>query len=149
MKEDRRTLIKRLISEQRIGTQEELVNLLYDEGYKVTQATVSRDIRELNITKAASESGYSYYKLPIDDAMNKRRFFSILSSCITKVTTTGSMVIVNTTAGTAMAAASSIDEYEWSEILGTIAGDDVIFIATLNEMDADTIASKLEHISEF
>lgn len=134
MKTKRQKLICDLITEHEIETQEELVARLLEAGCKVTQATVSRDIRELRLTKIVGESGMQKYALPAQEKgeqppMAAMRFNRVLQEGFVSAEVAGSLVVVRTMSGMAMAVAAALDSLRLDEIVGTIAGDDTIFLA--------------------
>lgn len=134
MKSKRQKLICDLITKYEIETQEELVTRLLEADCKVTQATVSRDIRELRLTKIVGESGAQKYALPnhekVDSSpMAALRFSRVLQEGFISAEVAGTIVVVRTMTGMAMAVAAALDSLHLEEIVGTIAGDDTIFLA--------------------
>lgn len=148
MKSKRQKLICDLILKYEIDTQEELVSKLLEAGCKVTQATVSRDIRELRLTKIVGESGAQKYALPRQEAENQPplaalRFSRVLQEGFISVDVAGVIVVVRTMTGMAMAVAAALDQMRLEEIVGTIAGDDTIFLAVHSEEDARKLCEKI------
>lgn len=134
MKKNRHEAILSLISKNDIGTQEELMIRLNELGYKVTQATVSRDIKALKLIKTPVSSGqykYSYVKGESDDFSGK--YYSILSHSVTDVKYAGNMAVVKCYSGMAQAACAAMDNLEIENIVGTLAGDDTIFVLCSDE----------------
>ena len=131
-KTDRLDAIKMIISSKELGSQEELLQELNNEGFELTQATLSRDLKQLKVAKAASMSGNYVYVLP-NNIMYKR---SIDQSATDMLQTTGfisiqfsgNIAVIRTRPGYASRMAYDIDNNEFSEILGTIAGDDTIML---------------------
>ena len=150
MKTDRQNEILRLIENEEIETQEELAGELRALGYKVTQATISRDIRELQLTKvSAGERGtYKYAVRPErrESAVNER-LIRILSDSLINVDYAGQMIVVRTLSGSANVAAEAIDNFQWKEVLGTIAGDNTIFIVVRNKKDAEKIVARIREMT--
>ncbi len=149
MKSKRQKLICDLILKYEIETQEELVSKLLDAGCKVTQATISRDIRELRLTKIVGESGAQKYALPAQDASIQTplaglRFSRVLQEGFISVDIAGNIVVMRTMTGMAMAVAAALDHLSLQEIVGTIAGDDTIFMAVRNEESAKRLCEKIE-----
>ena len=144
MKTKRQNEILRLISSADIETQEELAAELRNLGYKVTQATVSRDIRELQLIKAAAKDGGVKYARPDkpEIAVNER-MTRILADSLVNVDASGNIVVVKTLSGSANVAAEALDNLGWDEILGTIAGDNTIFIVVRNEKDTEEITDRI------
>lgn len=134
MKKNRHDAILALIEKENIGTQEELMLKLNEMGYKVTQATVSRDIKSLKLVKTPVSGGqykYSFVKNETDDISDKYK--SILTHSITSVDYAGNMAAVKCYSGMANAAAAALDNLMSSNILGTLAGDDTVFVLCKDE----------------
>jgi transcriptional regulator of arginine metabolism len=122
----RRAAIVRIIRESTVHNQDELAKLLRKQGFDATQSSVSRDLRELGVAKAGD-----HYILPGGDTASAGTPFAAVSNFVTDVRTAGpSITVVKTTTGTAQSVAVAIDESSWAEVVGTISGDDTIFIAT-------------------
>lgn len=146
MKKRRKAKILEIINNFEIETQEELQSKLRDAGFEVTQATISRDIRELRLVKEQSESGryiYSTGKKNYNDNM-AGRFISIFSESIISVDYALNTVCVKCFSGTANAACAAIDSMQWSGVVGTIAGDDTIFVLCKTEEFAKNFTLNLE-----
>jgi transcriptional regulator of arginine metabolism len=121
----RRTLLAKIIREQSVGRQTELVDLLRKLGHIATQSSVSRDLRELGVAKMGDR-----YVLP-QAALQPKNDFSALKQFVSARLTAGSnLTVLKTTIGSAQSVAVAIDMAEWPEVVGTISGDDTIFIAT-------------------
>ena len=133
VKNNRLEALRLIISSQQLGSQDELLNALQKEGFKLTQATLSRDLKQLKVAKAASMSGHYVYVLP-NETMYKR--VSTPNSIremmkvpgFVSINFSGNMGIIKTRPGYASSIAWNIDNSDIPEILGTIAGDDTIFI---------------------
>lgn len=143
MKKKRHELILKLIRENEIATQEELLNLLVSNGFAVTQATVSRDINELHLVKTQGKNGQKY---TINDrsAHNSKKFYSIFSQSVITVDCAGNICCIKCFSGTANAAAATVDAMSYSEVVGTIAGDDTLFILLRTEASAVEFKEKIE-----
>jgi transcriptional regulator of arginine metabolism len=146
MKQQRHHKILQLIAENEIDTQEELAKILIKNGFDVTQATVSRDIKELKLVKVMANNGrYKYSPLKIDAGTDKSaKFFSLLSESVRSINYACNMVVMKCNAGMAMAVCASLDNQELPEIVGTLAGDDTIFVVLSSEQDAIKIANQLK-----
>mgnify|MGYP000934466201 CR=1 FL=1 len=149
MKTKRQALILRLIREREIETQEELADLLRQEGIEVTQATVSRDVKELRLVKVPTGNGRYRYDAPYEATSGDvlRRARRSFQDYVIEVNYTQNMVIVKTLSGTANAVAAAIDALRWPEILGTIAGDDTILVilkADADELPMEPVRTVLE-----
>ena len=148
MKTSRQEEILRIIEKHEVETQEELANHLRAVGYKVTQATVSRDIKELRLIKiAGKQSAYCYAKPGRHETAVNDRMIRLLSDSLTDIDFSGQIVVVKTLSGSANVAAEAIDNMNWQEVLGTIAGDNTIFIAVRTENDAADIAGRIRKIA--
>ena len=142
MKKKRHELILRLIKENEISTQEELLELLVENGFSVTQATVSRDINELHLIKVQGKLGQKY-ALNEQNAHNLNKFHTIFSQSVISVDVGGNICCVKCYAGTANAAAATIDALNYPEVVGTLAGDDTLFILLKSEPSANAFKDKI------
>lgn len=133
IKTSRMEALKMLISSQELGSQEEVLQALAKEGYTVTQATLSRDLKQLKVAKAASMNGRYVYVLP-NETMYKRvpnprsAREMLMTSGFTPINFSGNMIVIKTRPGYASSIAYNIDNSDIPQILGTIAGDDTIFL---------------------
>lgn len=129
MKARRQFAIMDIISNQRIATQEELCEALRKNGFDVTQATVSRDIKELHLVKVPDQYGYSY-ALPEKTALkgSEERMKRVFQDSVISLDYSGNIVVIKTMPGAAQSVASLIDTWGQSNILGSVAGDDTIFV---------------------
>ncbi len=144
MKNNRQNMILDLISRYDIETQEELIEKLRLEGYSVTQATVSRDIRELKLSKVTTERGmYKYIQPRHHSGVNMTKFNLALADSIISVDYAINNVVIKTFPSMAPAIASSIDGIASPDILGCVAGDDCIIVVTRTEDDAYDISEKI------
>ena len=144
MKKGRHDAILSLIKKENIGTQDELMQRLNEMGYKVTQATVSRDIKALKLVKTPFEAGQYRYSVSSGEGEdNSGKFYSILSHSVTDVNFAGNMVAVKCFSGMAQAACAAIDSLETPDIVGSLAGDDTIFLVMTTENDAGDFVKKL------
>lgn len=141
MKLKRQTKIMELIRTREIDTQEELLRLLRESGFECTQATVSRDIRELKIVKVSNGKGsYRYVSATVPTAEHiASKFSKILADTVKSVDSAMNLVVLHTYAAMAPAACATIDAMCFEGILGSIAGDDTIVLITKNEADAERI----------
>lgn len=138
----RRAAILRIIGESTVRNQDELVKVLRTQGFDATQSSVSRDLRELGVAKAADR-----YILPSQDAPSTTNPFAAVAKFVTEIKTAGtSLIVVKTTTGTAQSVAVAIDSSDWPEIVGTISGDDTIFIATDEVKDQKKLRERLRGI---
>ena len=145
MKTARQDKILELIARYQIDTQEELAARLNEAGYKVTQATVSRDIRSLRLTKVAGEDGRSYYAvLPESVSRSQDKYMRVLTDAVTDAAVGQNLVVIRTGSGMAMGAATALDALDWPQLLGCIAGDDTVFCACRTHEEALEILARLE-----
>ena len=129
MKLERHSKIVELIGKYEIETQEELAEHLKQAGYKVTQATVSRDIRELKLTKVQSENGRQRYMVMQNQTAFSDKYIRILKDGYVSMDMAQNILVIKTVSGMAMAVAAALDEIHFHEIVGCIAGDDTIMCA--------------------
>ena len=136
-----------LIHRYDIETQEELAEKLNEEGFEVTQATVSRDIRELKLTKLALDNGkQKYIILQNQDVQMNDKYLRVLKEGYLSVDRAENILVVKTVSGMAMAVAAALDAMNWSEIVGCIAGDDTIMAAIRTKEDALIVMDKIRKI---
>ena len=144
MKSERHAMILNLIETTNVETQEELADMLKQRGICVTQATVSRDIKELRLIKVLAENGgYKYATVDKAEAGMKERFVRIFGDSVVGINTSANLVIVKTLSGSANAAAEAVDSMHWNDIVGTMAGDNSIFIAAMDEKAVPDIVKRL------
>jgi len=146
-KSERQQAILRLIREHSINRQEVLLEYLSREGFDVTQATVSRDIRELCLIKTATPEGYRYVSNRSENAGPKLqgRFETIFRESVLSVDSAGHIVLVKCYSGMANAACEVFDALHWENVVGTLSGDDTFLIVARSERDARTICTQLTH----
>lgn len=146
MKAKRQRKIIELILKYDIETQEELAKYLVDEGFAVTQATVSRDIRELELAKVSINGGRQKYTTPHNKSMSiNNKYVRVLNDGILTMEGAGNILVIRTVAGMAMAVGAAIDAMNIKEIVGCIAGDDTIMCAIKNAEDTETVKNNLEN----
>ena len=145
-KRERHAAILDLIRNHRVGSQEDLRELLAREGIDVTQATVSRDIRELRLVKVPASEGPAHYTLP-EEWEHTPPLETLLPALFVSAEGTRNLLVVRTMTGGAQAVALAIDWEEWPEVLGTIAGDDTILIICREDEQVEDVRSRLEETS--
>lgn len=147
MKSSRQNSIIELIETRSIETQEELASALRQKGYQVTQATVSRDIKQLQLIKIPiSGGGYKYAVPEKNETAVSDRLTRMLGDSLLSVDFAGNNIVVRTLSGSANIAAEALDNMQWPELLGTIAGDNTIFMVVRNESDAKLIADRIREM---
>lgn len=150
MKTNRQDAIKRIITEQNVETQDELLLLLNKEGFNTTQATISRDIRALNLKKVTYDGNKRKYVLGgKGDNVDDSSYNNILKNSITSIDYSENIIVIKTVSGMAMAVAASIDRLAIEEILGCIAGDDTIFLAIKHSNYAKKIIGEIENVIKY
>ena len=148
MKYKRQKKILELIAEYDIETQDDLIERLRESGYDVTQATVSRDIRELKLVKTAMpDRRYRYEVAQYEGIEISTNYRNIIKETVIKVDYVGNTVVLRTYTGMAQAAAAAVDGMGWDEIVGTLAGDDTIFILMRDTAAAIGFAEKVSQIA--
>ena len=146
MKKDRHAKILELIEKYDISTQEELLERLLDCGVEVTQATVSRDIKELRLVKHPSSAGQYKYSLATGADEKYMKYSAIFTQSVTDSDYAQNICMLKCHPGTAQAACAAIDALEISEVLGTIAGDDTIFILCRTERAAQNTKREIDSL---
>ncbi|MCL2813161.1 MAG: arginine repressor [Oscillospiraceae bacterium] len=145
MKYKRQAKIMELISSFDIYTQDELADRLGKGGFAATQATISRDIKELKLLKIPASNGqYKYALASHEEEKTDIKFLNILNETVIKIGPAKNLLVVKTYSGMAQAAAAALDAMDFSEVVGTIAGDDTIFLACTSDENAEAVAKRLE-----
>ncbi|MFC7364878.1 MULTISPECIES: transcriptional regulator AhrC/ArgR [Bhargavaea] len=143
-KGQRHIRIREIIGHHEIETQDELVDRLKQEGFNVTQATISRDIKELHLVKVPLRDGRYKYSLPAERSFDPmRKLNRALTDAFVSIDGAGYFLVMKTLPGNAHAIGSLIDQIEWEEILGTICGDDTCLILCRNDEQRETVREKL------
>lgn len=149
MKKSRHQKIKELVEEYEIETQEELAERLKGAGYTVTQATVSRDIRELKLSKVPMGDGrQKYIVLMQSDNFLSDKYIRVLKDGFVSMDMAQNILVVKTVSGMAMAVAAAIDAMKLKEIVGSIAGDDTIMMAVRTVEDTQVVMKKIRNVLE-
>ena len=151
MKHKRHSKILELISAQEICTQEELADKLKAGGFETTQATISRDIKELKLLKIPSKNkdGQLKYGLAnMSDDKSSAKFYNILQETVVDIKPAKNLLVVKTYSGMAQAAAAAIDAIDFPEALGSIAGDDTMLVIFAEDETAELVARRLEKIAD-
>ena len=147
MRYSRQNKILELIGNHEIDTQEKLAELLRKSGYAVTQATVSRDIKELQLIKATASSGkYRYAVSAGQDRPMSERFVKIFRETVQSVEHSGNIIVIKTLSGCANAAAEAIDSLRFAHILGSIAGDNTILLVADESASIAAIAARFNEM---
>lgn len=138
----RRAAILRIIRESTVRNQEDLVKALHRQGFEATQSSVSRDLRELGVAKA----GDHYILAPAEEPLPANHFSAVANFVMAVRTAGDALTVVKTTTGTAQSVAVAIDKSDWPEVVGTISGDDTIFIATEDARAQRKLRERLREI---
>ena len=148
MKRYRYNKIKEIVQSKAIETQEELAAALLEEGIEVTQATVSRDIKELMLIKIPTGDGHYRYALSPEEnvVLSRSRINRLFQDSLIKVDHSLNQVVLHTIPGSAQSVAFSIDHAKWTEIIGTLAGDDTILLIAKSEAEVPAILAKIQDL---
>ena len=147
MKKKRQSRILELIQEENLETQEELADRLSEEGFVVTQATVSRDIRELKLGKIPSGNGKQKYAvLSHDDAHLADKYIRVLKNGFISMDNAQNILVIKTVSGMAMAVAAAVDAMKLKEVVGSIAGDDTIMVAVRTTQETQLVMEKIREL---
>lgn len=148
MKNARQLKILEIIDAYPIETQEELAEKLFESGFKATQATISRDIKELKLIKTSGPNGRQIYaSYPLAHTAYNERVHNVFKQTVISIDRASFLVVIHTLPAMAQGAALAIDSLEWPEIAGTIAGDDTIFVALYDEANAPDIISRFRKLT--
>ena len=147
MKINRHAKIVELINKHSIETQEELAEYLNKEGFKVTQATVSRDIRDLKLTKVPTDDGKQRYAVhQKDESEMSEKYIRVLKDGFVSMDMAQNILVIKTVSGMASAVCAALDAMRWNEIVGSIAGDDTIMCAIRSVEDTVSVMDKISKI---
>lgn len=149
VRNQRQQAILKLIESREIDTQEGLCKALADYGYTVTQATVSRDIKELKLVKLPGKEKKFRYGIELPRmAELSPKMQNLFRDCVIGIRYVGNLVLVKTLCGNASNAGAAVDCLEFKEVVGTVAGDDTLLVVCESENDAEILADKLNVIKE-
>ena len=144
MKRNRQEAILRVISQYEVETQQELAQRLKEEGFEVTQATVSRDIRDMKLSKMPTGEGHQkYVRFHNDEKHLPGKYVNVLKEGFVSIDMAQNILVVKTVSGMAMAVAAAIDAMKYPEIVGTIAGDDTIMMAVRTVEDTKSLMNQI------
>ena len=147
MKTVRQVAILDIIEKQEIETQEELASALNARGIRVTQATVSRDIKELRLLKVLTPSGkYKYATGDQADNNLTDRFIRMLAESLLSVSSANNLIVVKTLSGSANVAAEALDSMHWPEVLGTLAGDNTVLMIIRSNEETIPVTSRIREM---
>lgn len=143
MKVQRHAAIIRIVRRERVHNQEKLRELLHDDGIAVTQATLSRDLHNLGLSKVTDPAGGSFYAVPSAQLAPFPPVEQLVSTLLLSIDGVGPFAVVKTPPGSAEALGGSLDHASWEDVLGTIAGDDTLLIITRSEAARSRVAKRL------
>ena len=147
MKARRQALIREIVESQSIQTQEELAQALGERGMVVTQATVSRDIKEMHLLKVLAEDGsYRYATMDKEEQGTSDRLIRMLSDSVVSMDSANNLIIIRTLPGSAHVAGEAVDCLKWPEVLGTIAGDNTILVIVRSNEDVEAVMRRFRGI---
>ena len=151
MKERRQRAILTLVSTRPVRSQEELADLLDSQGFETTQATISRDIKELGLAKVPIKDGAAHqfkYVLPTAEVSFTSRLHRLVSELVGEIKSSLNQIVLRTPPGSAMMVAAAIDEAQWPEIIGTIGGDDTILVIVNDPKNTPIIVQRFTDLRE-
>ena len=147
MKAKRQALIREIVEAQTIQTQEELADALREHGMVVTQATVSRDIREMHLLKVLADDGsYRYATMEKGDTGVSDRLIRMLADSVVEMNYANNLIVIRTLPGSAHVAAEAVDNLKWPEVLGTIAGDNTILVIVRANDEVEAVIKRFRSI---
>ena len=147
MKARRQALIREIVESQSIQTQEELAQALGERGMVVTQATVSRDIKEMHLLKVLAEDGsYRYATMDREEQGTNERLIRMLSDSVVSMDSANNLIVIRTLPGSAHVAGEAVDCLKWPEVLGTIAGDNTILVIVRSNEDVEAVMRRFRSI---
>lgn len=147
MRKSRLQKILELIDRERIGTQEELVTRLEEEGYHVTQATISRDIKQLGLMKVTGTDGAQFYRrMEEDEHTYSRKYVRVLREGLLSMEAAENILVIHTMTGMANAVGAALDQLRFDKVVGTVAGDDTILCVVKSREDAEMVLRTIEDV---
>jgi len=147
-KATRTAAIRELLSQQRVGSQDELRAILAEQDIHVSQSTLSRDLRRLGVVRRSDAAG-SYYALSRPGERSVApEFQHLVPHLLVSVHRTGHLLVLKTLVGSAHPVAAAVDNAGWAEVLGTIAGDDTVLVIVRDEEEAEEVAVRIEALSD-
>ena len=147
MKAKRQALIREIVESQSIQTQEELADALRVHGMLVTQATVSRDIKEMHLLKVLAEDGsYRYATMEKGDTGMNDRLIRMLADSVVDMNSANNLIVLHTLPGSAHVAGEAVDSLKWPEVIGTIAGDNTILVIVRSNEEVEEVVRRFRGI---
>lgn len=149
MKQQRQSAIISIINNNAVETQEELLEKLIECGFNTTQATVSRDIRELSIGKVSDGRGRKKYAVLAKKTENHESYRQVLENSVLSIDAAENIIVIKTVSGMAMAVGAAVDSMKIDEIVGCIAGDDTLFLAIRHSSQVEEIMGDLKNVTKY
>lgn len=147
MKAKRQAMIREIVENQSVQTQEELAEALRAQGMVVTQATVSRDIKEMHLLKVLAEDGsYRYATMDRSDTSTNDRLIRMLADSVVEINSANNLIVIRTLSGSAHVAGEAVDSLKWPEVIGTIAGDNTILVIVRANEDVDEVVARFHNL---
>jgi len=147
VKAKRHAAILQLVRDHQIPNQERLRELLEKEGFEVTQATLSRDMRDLGLIKATADDGTHYYATQDDELLPAPQLAPLVPSLLLRSDSVGTFLVLRTPTGSASALAAALDHENWPEVIGSIAGDDTVLLICKNVPDRQKLARRIAELA--
>ncbi len=136
-----------IIKQQEVETQEELIFILNNNGYNVTQATVSRDINELKLIKVAGKNKkYRYVQVTQSKQIDNSKFLNLFKAAVVSIEVAQNLIVIKTLISNGAPVGATVDSLNYKEVIGCVAGDDTLLIVTKTTQDAQTVASRLQEL---
>jgi transcriptional regulator of arginine metabolism len=148
VKARRHAAILRIVRRQPVENQERLRELLRADGVAITQATLSRDLREIGLAKVATPGGASRYVAPSAGAAVRSALAAVVPTLVVSADGAGSLLVLRTTAGAAAAVAAALDAEAWPEVIGTVAGTDTALVVTRSQQARRTVQVRIEALTD-
>lgn len=151
MKDRRQRAILTLVSTRPVRSQEELAELLERQGFETTQATISRDIKDLGLVKLPIKNGSDHqfkYILPVTEVSFASRLHRVVTELVTSIASSVNLIVFRTPPGSAMLVATAVDEAQWPEIIGTVAGDDTLMLIVRDPKETPIVVQRFQDLRE-
>lgn len=147
MKARRHALIREIVEKQSIQTQEELAQALSERGMVVTQATVSRDIKEMHLFKVLSDDGsYRYATMEKEEQGTSDRLIRMLADSVVDLASANNLIVIRTLPGSAHVCGEAMDSLKWPEVIGTIAGDNTVLVIARSNEDVEPVIRRFRNL---
>lgn len=145
-KQKRQQILLDIVTKMEVDTQEEIIKALNDQGLNVTQATISRDIKEMGLVKTSGRTKKYKYAQVSEVHKDSAKLLSLFKAAVVSITRAQNIVVVKTIIGNASAVAASIDAQHIQEVIGTLAGDDTVMVVVKDNADAEYVVNELNRL---